>query len=80
MTIQEIRKAYETRPFQSFEIHTADGRAIPVKSPEFLAFSPKQRCVYVGVDDGLEVVDLLLVTRLKIRSRGSNGHTKSGSR
>jgi len=73
MTIQEIREAYEAQPFQPFEIHTADGRAIPVKSPEFLAFSPKQRCVYVGLEDGLEIVDLLLVTRLKMRTRNGNG-------
>jgi hypothetical protein len=73
MTIQEIRKAYEARPFRPFELRTADGRTVPVKSPEFLAFSPKQRCVYVGVDDGLEVVDLLLVTSLKMRSRTGNG-------
>jgi len=70
MTITEIRKAYEARPFHAFEIHTADGRTLPVRSPEFLAFSPKQRCVYVGLDDGLEIVDLLLVTSLKLRARG----------
>ena len=73
MTIQEIRKAYQARPFQPFEIHTADGRAIPVKSPEYLAFSPRERCVYVGLEDGLEIVDLLLVSRLKMRVRGGNG-------
>jgi hypothetical protein len=73
MTIQEIRKAYEARPFQPFELRTADGRTVAVKSPEFLAFSPKQRCVYVGLDDGVEVVDLLLVTSLKMRPRSGNG-------
>jgi hypothetical protein len=73
MTIQEIKKAYEARPFQAFDLHTADGRVIPVKSPEFLAFSPKQRCVYVGLEDGLEIVDLLLVTTLKHRQRTGNG-------
>lgn len=72
MTVQEIRKAYEARPFQPFELRIADGRTVPVKSPEFLAFSPKQRCVYVGLEDGLEIVDLLLVTGLKMRAR-SNG-------
>jgi hypothetical protein len=50
--MREIRKAYEARPFQPFELRTADGRTVPVKSPEFLAFSPKQRCVYVGLDNG----------------------------
>jgi hypothetical protein len=50
--MREIRKAYEARPFQPFELRTADGRTVPVKSPEFLAFSPKKRCVYVGLDNG----------------------------
>jgi hypothetical protein len=76
MTIQEIRKVYEARPFQPFELRTAGGRTVPVKSPEFLAFSPKQRCVYVGLDDGLEVVDLLLVNSLKMRSRTGNGRRR----
>lgn len=73
MAIQEIRKAYEARPFQPFELRTADGRTVLVKSPEFMMFSPKQRCIYVGMDDGVEIVDLLLVTSLRMRTRGGNG-------
>ncbi len=68
MTIQEIKKAHQTRPFQPFDLHLADGRVVPVAHPEFLAQSPTGRCVYVGLEDGLEVVDLLLVTGLKIRN------------
>lgn len=77
MTIQEIKIAYEARPFQPFDLYTADGRSVPVRSPEFLAFSPKARCVYVGLDDGLEVVDLLLVTALKMRPPGGTRRARS---
>jgi hypothetical protein len=77
MTIQEIRRLYEARPFQPFEIHTADGKVVPVKSPEYLGFSPRQRCVHVGLEDGTEIIDLLLVTGLKVRSRaGGNGRRR----
>jgi hypothetical protein len=76
MTIQEIKKAYAARPFQPFDIHTADGRTVPVMSPEFLAFSPKERCVYVGLEDGLEIVDLLLVTTIKMRPRSNGARTR----
>ncbi len=68
MTIQEIKKAHATRPFQPFDLHLADGRVVPVAHPEFLAQSPTGRCVYIGLEDGLEVIDLLLVTGLKIRN------------
>ncbi len=76
MTIQEIKKAHTMRPFQPFDLHLADGRVVSVAHPEFLAQSPTGRCVYVGLEDGLEVVDLLLVTGLKIRNGRSTPSRK----
>ena len=62
---------YQARPFHLFDIHLADGRSLPVASPEFLAFTPPGRTIGVGLADGtIEVVDLLLVTTLKPRSNG----------
>jgi len=76
MTTQEIRKAHQTRPFQPFDLYLAGGRVVPVAHPEFLAQSPSGRCVYVGLEDGLEVIDLLLVTGLKIRNGRSTARGK----
>ena len=72
MTIEQIRKVHQARPFQPFDIHLADGRSLPVPHPEFLAVTPPGRTIGVGLDDGtIEVVDLLLVTSLKPRANGA---------
>lgn len=72
MTIDQIRKLHQAKPFQPFDIHLADGRAFPVEHPEFLALTPPGRTVVLGLADGtFEFIDLLLVTTLKLRSNGS---------
>lgn len=69
MTIQQLRKAYETKPFRPIAIKLADGSQVRVRSPEFLAITPGGRTVIVVTgDDDFEVVDLLLVTALEFRN------------
>jgi hypothetical protein len=73
MTIEQLRKMHQARPFQAFDIHLADGRSVPVEHPEMLAISPPGRTIGVGLADGtIEVLDLLLVTSLKPRANGSS--------
>jgi hypothetical protein len=58
-------------------VHLADGRKLPVQHPEFVAQSPSGRTfVLWGSDEAFEVVDLLLVTSLKV----SNGKPRSRRR
>jgi hypothetical protein len=73
MTIEQLRRMHQARPFQPFDIHLADGRALPVEHPEFLSQSPGGRTLGVGnvADDTIEIIDLLLVTSLKPRSNGT---------
>jgi hypothetical protein len=72
MTIQQLRAAHQARPFKQFEIHLADGRSLAVNHPEILAILPPGRSIVVGLgDDTHEVVDLLLVTSLKVHNNGS---------
>jgi hypothetical protein len=78
MTIDQIRKLHQAKPFQPFAIHLADGRAFPVEHPEVLAIIPPGRTIVVGLNDGTaEIVDLLLVTSLHLRE---NGRTRRGKR
>ena len=67
MTIEQLRKIHESRPFRPFAIHLADGRKIRVPHPEFLWTPPRNQRTFVVSDvRGLvEVIDLLLVTSLK---------------
>lgn len=71
MTIQDIRKLYEAHPFRPFDIHMADGRKVRVEHPEFMATAPAARTVVVYQADGsFDIVDLLLVTALKVQTNG----------
>jgi hypothetical protein len=77
MTIEELQKMHQARPFLPFDIYLADGRTLPVELPEFLARSPVGRTISVGLADGShEIVDLLLVVSLKPR----NGATRRRGR
>lgn len=78
MTIDQIRKVHQAKPFQAFRIHLADSRAIDVTHPELLAVNePGRTIIVVTGDESLyEVVDFLLVTSLEVL----NGHAKSRKR
>jgi hypothetical protein len=65
MTVDQLRQMHLARPFRPFDINLADGRMIPVDHPELLALTPGGRTIGVAVERNvIEVIDLLLVTRL----------------
>ncbi len=67
MTIEQLRSIHGARPFRPFTIRTADGREIRVAHPDCLAMSQSGRTVViVHPDDSLSILDLLLVTELKV--------------
>jgi hypothetical protein len=73
MTIEQLRRHLEQRPFKPFDIHLADGRSLPVEHPELMARSPSGRTALLFIDEGtVETIDLLLVTSLTERSNGSH--------
>ncbi|MDI6735516.1 MAG: hypothetical protein QME42_04870 [bacterium] len=69
MKIEELRTLYAKRPFCPFVIHLADGQAIPVEHPEFLAIGPEGDPIFVfrvGVDRSFDIIDMSLVTTLEV--------------
>ena len=76
MTIDKVRQLYDARPFQPFTIHLADGRAIVVEHPEFVAQAPSGRTLIIyQPDDSFNIIDLLLVTDLEVKT-SSNGRRR----
>jgi hypothetical protein len=72
MTIEQLRRAHQARPFTPFTLHLADGRSFDVRHPEFLAEFPGGRSVILTfANQSWEVIDLLLVTSLHV----GNGRT-----
>lgn len=66
MTIEQLRNAYDARPFRPFLLHLADGREVPVLHREFIMSVPSGRTVLVcQPDDTVNIVDLLLVTDIE---------------
>jgi hypothetical protein len=81
MTIEQLRKMHQAKPFRAFDIFLADGRSLPVEHPELLALNPPGRTISVGLSDGtFEIVDLLLVTSLKQRANGAPARGRSSKK
>jgi len=67
MNIDEMRKIQRAEPFRPYTIHVADGRAIRVEHPEFVALGPAGRTAVAFTPDGsFEIIDLRLVTTLQV--------------
>ena len=79
MTADELRKAIRARPFKPFTLYMADGRRLRITHPEFVAISSTGRtaAVYAAGEEGLDQIDLLLVTRLGFRG-GSQRRRPAG--
>ena len=81
MTLDRLRELYQSKPFQPFVIHLADGRDVAVKSPEFMAFSPSGRTIVVHEpDDSMRIIDLLLVTELVVAPKSGGKHSSRSRR
>jgi hypothetical protein len=76
MTIEQLRNLHRAQPFQPFTIHLADGREEPVPHPDFLSHSPSGRTIIVHhLDDSFSIIDLLLVTELRVHSGQDRAQT-----
>jgi hypothetical protein len=66
-TIRDIR---DQIPFTPFELHLADGRIVPVLTPDHIMISPTndEFAIYEG-DGTLRIVDGKRVTSIRKRSR-----------
>lgn len=67
MMIERIKAMLDERPFRSFVIHTSDGKAVAVKSPEFAWIHPAGMTMYVCPNpevDADQVINLSHVTRV----------------
>lgn len=77
MQIKELQSVYRAQPFQPFVLHLADGRAVRVAHPEFVALSPTGRNAVVYTKDGaFEIIDVMLVTSIEV----PDGRTQSRKR
>jgi hypothetical protein len=73
MTIEAIRKLYDSQPFTPFVIHLADGRRFPVEHREFMALGPRGRTVIVYLaDESFHILNVMLVTGVHAQAEASD--------
>jgi hypothetical protein len=60
MTVDDIRSALRQTPFVPFSIRLADGRALPVKHPEFIIATRRNLIVVDPDTDAIFWVDPML--------------------
>jgi hypothetical protein len=66
VTIQEIQRLREARPFEPFRVFVADGNTYDVRHPKYIAQSASGRMIVVALpDDSFITLDLLLVTAIQ---------------
>jgi len=63
MDIAGVRDALHSQPFVPFTIRLADGRALPVPHPDFVALTPR-RVIVGAADDTWSVLEPLLIVSL----------------
>ncbi len=67
MTKEEIQKNVQRRPFIPFKVRLAGGEEINVPTADHAHLHPKGRTLFVHLDDGgTEIIDVTLVTALKL--------------
>ena len=80
MTIEKLHAVHHANPFRPFVIHLADGRSVRVPHRDFLSHSPSGRTIIVNhEDDSFSVLDLLLITELKVEN-GQTSRTRNPKR
>ncbi len=66
MNADRLRQELRRLPFVPFVIHMADGRAIPVKHPDFMYITPPGRTAFVSTKGELgEWLDVMLITSIE---------------
>ncbi len=75
MTIAELKRLKDVRPFQPFVMRTADGRDIQIRHPDAIAWDQNaRRVVLCIVPGGSHVsVDVSLVTTVEPIAQGPGG-------
>jgi hypothetical protein len=67
MTTEALKAHLDASPFHPFVVHLNDGRAIPVKHPDFVALSPKGWEAMIWTEEhAYEFIDLDAVTSLRV--------------
>jgi hypothetical protein len=72
MDIEGVREALHKEPFQPFVMRLADGRALTVPHPDFLAVG-KRRLVLIDENDGWSFIEPLMIVSIEQAKKAGPG-------
>jgi hypothetical protein len=75
MDIAGVKEALHKQPFEPFALRLADGRALAVPHPDFVALHPR-RIIVISDDASWNVIEPLLIVSIDYdapHKKGSNG-------
>lgn len=78
MDLQGIRKALHRQPFEPFTLRLADGGALPVPHPDFVAVG-QRRAVIIGADDSWSVPEPPVVVSQEFNGPFARAEVDAGS-
>jgi hypothetical protein len=65
MTIEQLDRIHQAKPFRPFTVHLADGTKHTVRHPALLWHPPGGRTIFISLGgEEVAIVDLLLVTKI----------------
>lgn len=67
MESEALRNAITARPFEPFDIVLPDGGSVPVRHPEYIAYSGGRTALVFLDEKNYERIDVGLITRLSVR-------------
>ena len=74
MTVEEIRAAYYTQPFQPFVVRLNDGRTFRVPKRNYIAISPIGDEIVIAQKDSFELVEIANVEALELSKKKGQRH------
>ena len=77
-TNQQVRVMIRAEPFRPFLVKLADGRQFEVRHPETIACSGREMTIYD--DDGMHLLEMLLVAELVPITQPTSARRKGGAK
>jgi hypothetical protein len=67
-TIEEVRDAMHSQPFQPFTVKLVDGQSYTVRHPDFISVPtlPRGRNLVIHDNEGMHLIDLNLVVEVQV--------------
>jgi|GraSoiStandDraft_2_1057267.scaffolds.fasta_scaffold1287023_1 hypothetical protein len=79
-TRDQVRTMQRAEPFRPFLVKLADGRQFRVTHPELISCSANGREMVIHDDDGMHLIEMLLVVEMTPQPGPTSARRKAGGR